>query len=149
MPGFVLIGMAQSSRALYAGLALVSIGSGLVLPCMSALVSRYTPEDRQGLALGVFRSNGALARAIGPFAGGLLYWQLGSWAPYYLGAGLLVLPLAMTLTLPPVPDGTQLDAKRTQRTAARLLPIRARLATRPLFRLLLGKSAEVQAEHDP
>jgi MFS family permease len=104
LPGFVLIGLAQSGPALYAGLALVSIGSGLVLPCLSALVSRYTPENRQGLALGVFRSNGALARAIGPFLGGLLYWQLGSWAPYYLGACLLLLPLAMTFTLPPVPE---------------------------------------------
>jgi len=102
VPGFVVIGLARSSWTLYVGLALLSVGSALVLPCLSALVSRYTPDDQQGLALGVFRSSGALARAVGPLLGGILYWRLGSWAPYHLGACLLLVPLAMALTLPPI-----------------------------------------------
>jgi MFS family permease len=104
LPGLALVGSAQSSLMLYAGLGLLAVGSALVMPCLSALVSRYTPADRQGFALGVFRSLGALARAIGPFLGGLLYWRMGSGAPYYVGAVLLIVPLAMCASLPPVPE---------------------------------------------
>ena len=74
------------------------------MPSLSALVSRYAPDERQGLALGVFRSVGSLARAIGPLLGGVLYWKLSSWGPYYVGAALALIPLGMALKLPPVPD---------------------------------------------
>jgi MFS family permease len=104
LPGFVVVGVAQGTGTLYLGLGLLSVGSAFVMPCLSALVSRYSPPDRQGLALGVFRSLGSLARAIGPLVGGLLYWKLGSWGPYHVGAVLCLLPLALALRLPPVPE---------------------------------------------
>jgi MFS family permease len=103
LPGFVLVGLAGGGGTLYAGLTLLAIGSAFVMPCLSSLVSRYTPSDRQGLALGVFSSAGALARAVGPIGGGVLYWSLGSRAPYLLGAGLLVLPLYLARRLPAPP----------------------------------------------
>ena len=102
MPGLVVVGLTGSSLQLYLGLALLAVGSALVMPCLSALVSRYAPTDRQGLALGIFRSLGALARAIGPVIGGLLYWSLGSWSPYVLGGAFLLLPLLLALRLPVV-----------------------------------------------
>ncbi|GMQ80131.1 MAG: MFS transporter [Planctomycetia bacterium] len=105
IPGFVLVGMMESSLVLYAGLGLLAVGSGLVMPTLGALVSRYTPDDRQGLALGVFRSLASLARAIGPILGGCLYWGLSSWAPYALGALLVVIALAQASSLPPVGTG--------------------------------------------
>jgi MFS family permease len=104
VPGLILTGWTWSTVQLYLGLACLAVGSALVLPSLSALVSRYTPADRQGLALGIFRSLGALARAIGPAVGGCLYWGLGSWSPYLLGAVSLVLPLVLALGLPPVPS---------------------------------------------
>jgi MFS family permease len=103
LPGFVLVGLTRSTLQLYVGLAFLAVGSALVLPCLSSLVSRYAPGDRQGLVLGVFRSLGALARAIGPLLGGVSYWILGSSSPYLIGSLLLVVPLALTLGLPPVP----------------------------------------------
>jgi len=104
LPGFLLVGVAQSSALLYAGLTPLAVGSALVMPSMSSLVSRYTPADRQGFGLGVFRAMGSLARVIGPIVGGILYWSLGSWAPYGLGAAVVVIPLWLTLALPPTPD---------------------------------------------
>ena len=76
--------------------------SALAIPCLSALVSRYSPDDRQGFVLGTFRSFGALSRAVGPLLGGVLYWSLGSAAPYYAGAFLLLVPLLLAVQLPPV-----------------------------------------------
>ena len=103
VPGFLLVGFAQGSGTLYAGLACMSVGSALAMPCLSSLVSRYAPAHAQGLVLGSFRSVGALSRAIGPILGGSLYWLLGSHAPYIAGALLVVLPLALALGLPPPP----------------------------------------------
>ncbi len=103
VPGFVLVGAAQSTGSLYAGLFFLAFGSGFVMPTLSSLLSRYTPPDRQGLALGGFRSAGAMSRAIGPILGGLLYFRFGSGAPYWAAAVFMLLPLALALRLPPVP----------------------------------------------
>ncbi len=110
VPGFFAIAWAQGTGMLYAGLFLMAVGSALTMPCLSALISRYVPADRQGVALGSFRSAGSLARAIGPILGGVLYWQLGSAALYWIGGLSLFLPLALASRLPtpaqePVEEG--------------------------------------------
>lgn len=104
IPGFVLIGVAQSGGVLYAGLACMAVGSAFVMPCLSALVSRYCPSDRQGLAMGTFRSMGSLSRAVGPLIGAALYWRFGSASPYWLGAAFLLVPVGMALALPAPTD---------------------------------------------
>ncbi len=106
VPGFVLIGAVaktESVAVMYAGLACVAIGSSLVMPSFSSLASRYVPDDRQGFALGVFRSFGSLARVAGPIGGGLLYYGLGSMAPYAVGAVALLVPLGLARRLPAPP----------------------------------------------
>jgi len=103
-PGFLLIGSADSASTLYGGLTLMAIGSALVMPCLSALVSRYAPAKDQGLALGSFRSMGSLSRAIGPVIGAVLYWKLGSSAPYIAGAAALSIPFLLSLKLPEPKD---------------------------------------------
>ena len=85
----------------------MAVGSSLVMPSLSSLASRYVPDDRQGFALGVFRSFGSLARVVGPIAGGLLYYGLGALAPYLIGAVLLVLPLGLARRLPVPPSSDE------------------------------------------
>ncbi|MDP6850312.1 MAG: MFS transporter [Planctomycetota bacterium] len=100
-PGFLLLASAQATFQLYLALGFMAVGSALVMPCLSALISRYTPANRQGLALGTFRSMGSLSRALGPVLGALLYWKFGSAAPCEWGAYLLIIPLGLAWTLPP------------------------------------------------
>ncbi len=102
LPGLAVIAVAGTSVVLYVGLFLMAFGSALIMPCLSALVSRYTPAERQGIVLGQFRSAGSLARAIGPLLGGLLYWTAGSAAPYWAGAAFLLVPFLMARGLPAV-----------------------------------------------
>lgn len=104
LPSFVLIALAQRPLVLYPGLFLMAVGSALTVPSLSALASRYAPRERQGLALGTFRSVGSLARALGPLAGGLLYWRLGSASPYLAAAALALLPAWLALGLPAPPE---------------------------------------------
>jgi MFS family permease len=103
IPGFLAVGLSSSQTALYLGLFLLASGSAIAFPTLSALVSLYAPDRDQGLALGVFRSMGALSRAIGPVLGGLAYWSAGGTAPYLAGAALLVVPLLLATRLPAVP----------------------------------------------
>ena len=101
VPGFFLIGFSPPSQVrLYAGLVFLSVGSALAIPCLTSLVSLYTPADRQGAVLGVFRSLGALSRAVGPILFCAIYWKLGKIWPYVSGAALLALPIALAVTLP-------------------------------------------------
>ena len=100
IPGLLIVGWAPGALPFYAGLALLAIGSALVSPCLSALVSLYTPGDRQGEVLGVFRSVGALSRAIAPIIAGLVFWKLGSQWPYYGSALVMIAPLLLSARLP-------------------------------------------------
>lgn len=104
VPGLATIGLAPTEALLYLGLGLLAVGSAFTNPSLSALVSLYSPESHQGQALGIFRSLGALARAIGPLIAASLYWQLGSVAPYVGGAAWMFLPLLLGLRLPAVPE---------------------------------------------
>jgi MFS transporter, DHA1 family, tetracycline resistance protein len=72
-------------------LALTVFGQSLILPNISALLSRTTSADSQGAVLGLNQAMGALARAAGPVMGGALFSIVGPSAPFYAGA-LLVAP---------------------------------------------------------
>jgi MFS family permease len=100
VPGLVSIGFAQSSWRLYFGLFFLAVGSSMVIPCLTTLVSLYTPQEYQGRSVGIFRSLGALARVIGPIIASILYWQKGASAPYFLGAVFLIIPLVLVSRLP-------------------------------------------------
>jgi hypothetical protein len=107
LPGLILIGLVQSSTLLYLGLFFLSVGSALVIPCLTALVSRYVPPTEQGQGIGAFRSLGALARVFGPLTASIVYWQWGSSIPYFAGAMFLLIPAVMIAKLPPVPATKQ------------------------------------------
>ena len=106
VPGLVLVGSANSSLVLYFGLLFMAVGAAQVIPCLTALVSLYAPNDEQGRLLGVFRSLGALARAVGPLIACVLYWRLGAGPAYYVGAFAVLLPALLATTLPPTASAT-------------------------------------------
>lgn len=101
IPGLALLAQAHSHWSLYCALLLVAAGAAQVTPCLSALVSLYSPPVEQGRVLGVFRSLGALARALGPLLVCVVYWRWGSAWAYGTCAGVLVIPLLIAARLPP------------------------------------------------
>lgn len=91
IPAFILVGLAKDAKLLYAGMILFAIckcntphwinislrikwidcffyriATAFVVTCMTTLISEYGKHDQKGTVLGIFRSIGALARAIGP-----------------------------------------------------------------------------------
>lgn len=97
---FLALAMAMKLGAFFGALALMAFSIGLVSPTMSALVSLYSNESDQGANLGVFRSAGSLARAIGPLVAAFVYFVYGSQSAYFFGAIVVLIPLAMAIPLP-------------------------------------------------
>ncbi len=95
-----LMGFGRTVAVFYAGLACLALGSGFTNSAISALISLYSGVEEQGQVLGVFRSLGSLARAIGPVAAGLIYWRLHPAGLYGLGAAVMLVPIIMSLRLP-------------------------------------------------
>jgi MFS family permease len=102
VPGLVIVGSAHHTATLFLGLFVMAVASSQVRPCMSALVSLYTPISDQGRVLGVFRSLESLARALGPLLACALYWRLGSAMAYYVAAAVMLAPLLLIRALPAV-----------------------------------------------
>lgn len=100
--GFWLLASTDSEPLFYASLFLVSMGFGVVSPCITALVSLYSTEQEQGARIGTFRSVGSLARALGPFTLAFLYFRLGAPTSYYLASTLILTAWILALRLPTI-----------------------------------------------
>ena len=74
----------------------------MIIPCLTTLVTLYTPSEEQGRSVGIFRSLGAFARVVGPLTAAIVYYKYGSAAPYYFGAVFLLIPIFMISKLPHV-----------------------------------------------
>ena len=105
--GMGVIGYAAQPWMLYAGLALLAVGSGFVNPATTGLISLYAGAEEQGRVLGIFRSLSALARAFTPVLAGIVFWRFDSHDPsaagrtvFVAGAVLALVALALSAKLP-------------------------------------------------
>ncbi|NUM63009.1 MAG: MFS transporter, partial [Ignavibacteriaceae bacterium] len=85
----------------FLGLALISgflsIGTGMLQPTLLSLISDVTPDNEQGITLGVNQSLAALARVAGPLWGGFAFEFLGYQFPFLTGAGFMLLVFLFTI----------------------------------------------------
>jgi MFS family permease len=98
--GLLLIAVAWRSWVLYAGLAVLATGSGLVNPSTTGLISLYSEPSEQGRVLGIYRSLGSLSRAITPLLAGVVFWAFGSRMVFIASAAIAAGALALTVRLP-------------------------------------------------
>ena len=89
----------------FLGLAIIciflSIGTGLFQPTVLSLISEVTPEDEQGVTLGVNQSVSAMARVLGPLWGGFAFEFLGYPFPFLTGAAFtLIIFIATVFYIP-------------------------------------------------
>ena len=72
------------------GVLFIPVGTALVFPATSSMVSGLAPRDRTGQALGVMQSFGGVARLLGPIWAGALF-EIGIGVPFWTGALLVAL----------------------------------------------------------
>lgn len=65
----------------------------MVVPCLMTMASMYGTEQQKGTVMGIFRSLGALARAVGPILASISFWSLNSTITYLIGALFLIWPV--------------------------------------------------------
>jgi MFS family permease len=99
--GIGLVGVGLSTRPwmMYAGLALVATGSGLVNPSTTGLISLYCTQEEQGRVLGIFRSLGSLSRAVTPMLAGAVFFIFSSRCVFVAAAALTVGALGLSTGL--------------------------------------------------
>ena len=91
--GCLLIPMATVENArvvVFSAVATLALGTGLVTPCLRALVSRRLDSDGQGAALGSLQGLQSLGSFIGPPLAGLSYDLLGQRSPFWMGITLMI-----------------------------------------------------------
>uniref|UniRef100_A0A671UGA7 Major facilitator superfamily domain-containing protein 10 n=1 Tax=Sparus aurata TaxID=8175 RepID=A0A671UGA7_SPAAU len=97
IPAFVLIGLSWNITMLYVGLALYSFAAAIVVPCLSTLVSDHGSASQKGTVMGILRSLGALARALGPVVSSSVYWIAGAQTCFLLTSASFIIPLTQRL----------------------------------------------------
>lgn len=98
--GLLLVGYAPVTWVLYVGVAFLALGSGLVNPSTTGLISLYAGAEEQGRVLGIFRSLGSLSRAFTPMLAGLVFWRFGAGMVFFGGAVLALVALWFGVRLP-------------------------------------------------
>lgn len=95
--GFSLLSVSPAWPWVLLGGFFVAGGNGLIMPSMSALVSRNSTSDNQGINAGFAQSAGALGRIAGPMIAGVLFELIGPRAPMGSSAVLVVLVCLMVI----------------------------------------------------
>uniref|UniRef100_H2Y9A9 Major facilitator superfamily (MFS) profile domain-containing protein n=1 Tax=Ciona savignyi TaxID=51511 RepID=H2Y9A9_CIOSA len=101
--GFIIVGLAWTPTLLYVGLMLFAVAAATVIPCLSSLTASHGLVSEKGRVMGILRSLGALARAVGPMLASASYWLLGAKVTYIGGGLLLLVPLILLTALKPDP----------------------------------------------
>jgi len=98
--GLFGLAVAGSLWAVMVVTGLLAVGMGLLNPSVTSLVSREAGADERGGVMGVSQSASSLARILGPAIAGIAFTLGGRNAPYFLGALVMAVVVAMAMRLP-------------------------------------------------
>lgn len=88
-----------------AGSAIAGVGSGIAMPCATALLTFHAPNVARGRIIGINQSAMSLGNIIGPLIGGFVYDRNPAWPPMVSAATLFLMWLvSLGLTQPPKPE---------------------------------------------
>ena len=97
---FVGAGLAPPLALFLVVMGAIAAASGMLTPSLSGLISIATPPEEQGGILGIYQSLGSLARAVGPFLGGLVFDVVNPGAPLWMAGIILGLAALAAARLP-------------------------------------------------
>ena len=99
LAGFILVPLAPSLPLFVAAQILLPLGTALLFPANSALVSHRAHHDEIGLTLGVQQTYRGIAAIVGPVYAGGAYQELGQHIPFFISAGIIVFVAYLTLQI--------------------------------------------------
>uniref|UniRef100_A0AAY5EWD0 Major facilitator superfamily (MFS) profile domain-containing protein n=1 Tax=Electrophorus electricus TaxID=8005 RepID=A0AAY5EWD0_ELEEL len=72
-----------------------TVPAAIVVPCLSAQVSGHGTASQKGTVMGILRSLGALARALGPVVASSVYWLAGAETCFVVSSAFFTVPLLL------------------------------------------------------
>lgn len=88
--GLCTIPLSNNFVLLAISVLFVPVGTALLFPATTALVSRRAPREQTGEIMGVQQTFGGIARMLGPLGAGAVFQQVGIRSPFFLAAGLML-----------------------------------------------------------
>ncbi len=107
----IVLAWAPGTNGILASLALLGIGWGLFNPSLLGILSGRAEDVDQGSVLGVNQSASALARVIGPAAGGWAFGALGYTIAFHVAAALLAAAALWLLALEERPSRSAVESQ--------------------------------------
>jgi MFS family permease len=115
--GFALQPLAPNIPAFAVIVLLVPVGTALLFPATSSLVTRYGSRADLGATMGVQQAFGGIARLLGPIWAGAAFEYLGSGAPLWIASVLSLATLAFATGLRPFEPAVATPAPAPSPTA--------------------------------
>lgn len=97
--GFVLIPLTHTIPQLAAASLFIPVGTALLFPATTSLVSGCAPRKETGQVLGVQQSFGGLSRLVGPLWAGVVFEYVGILSPFWICGALMGAVLLFALSL--------------------------------------------------
>jgi MFS family permease len=97
LAGFILVPLAPTLPLFVAAQILMPLGTALLFPANSALVSHRADPEEIGLTLGVQQTYRGIAAVLGPAYAGRAYEKLGPHQPFFISAGIILFVIFLTL----------------------------------------------------
>jgi MFS family permease len=88
--GMALAPFAGSIWTMCAAITFIPLGTALLFPTTTSLVSQHAPEGETGMILGVQQAFGGVSRMVGPIWAGAVFQFVGIRWPFWLAAILMV-----------------------------------------------------------
>jgi MFS family permease len=98
--GLLLYPIPQNLWALAAVIPLVPIGTALLFPATTSLMSRYSDARELGTTMGVAQTFAGMARVAAPLLATTIFQRLGHAWPFYLAGAVVALAGFLTLQIP-------------------------------------------------
>lgn len=101
--GLILYPAAGNLLQLALIIPLVPVGTALLFPATTSLMSRASEKSEVGLTMGVAQTYAGISRVVGPIVATILYGQFGHATPFYVGAAIIALVSLLAFRTETVP----------------------------------------------
>jgi MFS transporter, DHA1 family, tetracycline resistance protein len=103
MLGFFAYPAAINLWTLAAIMPLVPIGTALLFPATTALMSRASGKETLGLTMGIAQTYAGIARMLAPVIATFLYQRFGHSMPFYVAGGIVAVVSILAFRIAPLP----------------------------------------------
>jgi len=105
--GLVILLQAKTLPAFLATMVIYGLGVGCLMPAYDSLISKVVPEDRRGLAYGLFGTSLGLLSLPFPWIGAQLWERFGPQVPFWVTVAACIISIPIVwfkFVLPDQPD---------------------------------------------